>query len=132
MDDIQQTIPEPQPVSPPSSEVVSPPPPRRSNKRYWIISGIVLGILCLCSIVCIALVVSGANKIQSAQAPVLSVIDSYMKFMVEKDAKSADALFSPRAHRIIELSNLEKDLVGSNFAIFEGYQSLELRIFIFT
>ena len=95
---------------------------KKIKQKYWILSGIVLGILCLCSIVCIALVVSGANKIQSAQAPVLSVIDSYTKFMVEKDAKSAHALFSPRAHRIIQLSNLEKDLVGSNFAIFEGYQ----------
>ena len=80
----------------------------------------------MCSVVCIVLAALGLNKINSEQAPVISVLDSYMKFMVEKDFESAYALFSPRAQRKFPLSKLEEMLEGNNYIIFDGYKSLEL------
>jgi hypothetical protein len=129
MDESQQSITEPQQEQPPIPGVVLPSQLKRSNRKYWIISGIALGVLCLCSIICIALVVLGANKIKSEEAPVISVIDSYMKFMVAKDAESAYALFSPRAQRQVPISKVEELLEGNNYIIFEGYQKLDLTNF---
>jgi hypothetical protein len=126
MDDSQQSITEPQQEQPPIPEIVLPSQSKRSNKKYWVISGIALGVLCLCSVLCITLVALGANKIKSEEAPVISVIDSYMRFMVARDADSAYALFSPRMRRQFPISKAEELLEGNNYFVFEGYRSLNL------
>jgi hypothetical protein len=46
--------------------------------------------------------------------------------MVNKDAESAFSLFSPRAQRQFPISKIQESLVGNNYFLFEGYQSLSL------
>ncbi len=124
-DELQQPLPqqENQPAPPPDS--ISPQP-KKSSKNIWIIVGVVISILCICSIACVALFGTGMYKVFTEKAPVETVLDAYMQHMANKDADSAYALFSPRAQRQIPISNVEEMLEGNNYFLFEGYQSLSV------
>jgi hypothetical protein len=102
--------------------------PKKSNRKIWIIAGVilVLGILCLCSIICIAIIGAGGIKIANEKPSITSVLDSYIQFMANKDAESAYALFSPRAQRQIPQSKLQEMLEGNNYIVFEDYQNLSV------
>ena len=100
--------------------------PKKSNKKTWMIIGIVVAILLLCSIVCIAIFGTGMYKVYKEQAPVASVLDSYMQHMLNKDAENSFALFSPRAQRQMSISQLQEMFEGNNYFLFEGYQSLSV------
>ena len=99
-------IPREQGESPVPEFVSSPPPPPRENyyskplefkekKNLWAIAGIVIAVICICSVICLALVGTGVGKIMVERAPIESILDTFMKDMVAKDIESAYALFSP-------------------------------------
>jgi hypothetical protein len=100
--------------------------PKKSNKKTWMIIGIVAAILLLCSIICIALFGAGMYKVYKEKAPVESVLDTYMQRMLDKDAESSFALFSPRAQRQMSISQLQEMFEGNNYLLYEGYQSLSI------
>jgi hypothetical protein len=113
---------------PPVSQISTPQPPQpqKSNKNIWIIVGVALVVLCLCSITCIALFGSSIYKVYTEKAPVETVLNDYMRYMSVKDAQSAYALFSPRAQRQFPISKLQELLEGNNYLLFEGYQRLSV------
>jgi hypothetical protein len=106
---------------------VVPPTPKKSNKNLWIMAGIVVAILCLCSILCVALVATGVGKVMVERAPVEATLDTLMKNMEAKDVESAFALFSPRAQRQMSITDLEKLTEGNNYKVFEGYESISIQ-----
>jgi len=105
---------------------VVPPPPKKSNKNLWIIAGIV-AVLCLCSILCLALVGTGIGKVMIERAPVEAVLDTFMKNMEAKDVESAYALFSPRSQRQTPINDVEELTQDNNYKVFEGYESLSIQ-----
>lgn len=116
----------PQQEIPPAPQVSTPLPvqPKKSKKKIWMIVGIVLSVLCLCSIACVAIFGSGMYKVKMEKAPVESVLDDYMRYMANKDAGSAYALFSPRAQRQVPITKINEMLEGNNYFLFTGYKSL--------
>jgi hypothetical protein len=127
MSDESQQIPaqqeNPQTLTPSNS--IAPQPPK-SKRNTWILAGAVVSILCLCSIVCVAVFGAGMFNVFKQKAPVESVLDAYMGHMANKDASSAYALFTPRAQRQIPFSEIQDLLKGNNYFLFEGYQSLSV------
>jgi hypothetical protein len=125
-DESQELAPEPKVENPVIESNVVPPAPKKSNKNLWVIAGIVIGVLCLCSILCLVLVGTGVGKVIVERAPVNAVLDAFMKDMAAKDVESAYALFSPQAQRQIPISKVKEMIEGNNYILFEGYQSLSL------
>ena len=127
MTDESQQVPLPQ-ENHPAPQVSNPIPPQsqKSNKNTWVIVGIVIVVVSLCSIICVAVFGASMYKIYTEKEPVETVLDTYMRHMVNKEAASAYALFSPRAQRQIPVSEVEKLLEGNNYFLFEGYQSLSV------
>jgi hypothetical protein len=101
--------------------------PKKSNKKLWIIMGIVLGVLACCCL--IAVVATGMGVISSAREkyPVEKVLDSYMYAMKIKNAERAYEMFSPRAQRQIPISKIQELFEGNNYVLFDGYQSLSVK-----
>jgi len=127
-DESQPVSPQPElsPVTPPQTFDPLASPPQKPKKKTWLIVGIVLGVLLLCSIVCVAVFGTGMYKVYTEKGPVEAVLDTYMQHMANKDAESAYALFSPRAQRQIPISKIQEMLKGNNYFLFEGYQSLSV------
>lgn len=127
-DELQQSAPESQHENPSVLPDVVSLPPQKSNTNLWILLAVAISILCCC-IICIAAIALGGlgiGSIAMEKAPIESVLGSYMNYMDAKDAKSAYALFSPRAQRQFSLAKLQELLEGNNYVIFEGYQSLSV------
>ena len=126
MTDIQPDNSQPQPIPVFSTEATpSPaaPPVRQSRRNLFIIIGALIASLCLCSVLCVALLGTGAFKALSERGNVEQAVDEFMQAMAEKDTDTAYALFSARAQRQTNLSDLEKLLEGNNYVLFDGYQS---------
>jgi hypothetical protein len=127
-DELQEPIVESEPKA--ESPAIKPDiiftTPKKSNNYLWIIVGIVVAVICICSILCVAIIGVGGVKTYAEKAPIESVLDSYMRYMVDKDADSAYALFSPRVQRQIPISKVQEMLEGNNYMLFEGYQSLSV------
>jgi hypothetical protein len=105
---------------------------RKKRNRTIIIVGIVLVILCVCTIAGISLLsVIGKTAVgfSDNQADVQEVIDNFMKLMTDKNVDKAFDLFSSRAQKKMSISDLEKLIDGSNFALLEGYERLEITTF---
>ena len=126
-DDIEKlgSVPEPD-SSQPAPDVV-PVPPKKSKKTLWIILVTVLAVICLCGGVIIALVSTGLITTFKERAPVEAIMNTLMTDMAARDVEGAYALFSPRAKRQMTQADLEKLLVGNNYVIFEGYESLTVQ-----
>lgn len=103
------------------------PTPKKSNKNLWIIAGITIALICICSIICLALFGTGVGKIMVERAPVEAVLDSFMKYMEAKDVESAYALFSPRVQRQIPIDDVQEMIKGNNYVLFENYQSISVQ-----
>jgi hypothetical protein len=116
----QENQPEPQVFNSVSSQ------PQKSNKNTWIIVGIAIAVVCLCSVICVAVFGTSMFKVFQEKEPVENVLDTYMRHMANKDIESAYTLFSPRAQRQIPIAELEKLIEGNNYILFEGYQSLSV------
>jgi hypothetical protein len=61
------------------------------------------------------------------RAAIEVVLDQYMQAMDDKDVERAYALFSERARRQVPIGKLQELVEGSNYLIFEGYQSLKVQ-----
>ncbi|MBK8619095.1 MAG: hypothetical protein IPN96_18705 [Anaerolineales bacterium] len=103
------------------------PTSKRSNKNLWIIAGITIALICICSIICLALIGTGVGKVMVERAPVEAVLDSFMNYMEAKDVESAYALFSPRVQRQIPIDDVQEMIEGNNYVLFDGYQSLSVQ-----
>ena len=129
MNDTSQQVLPPQenpPTPAPAPSVHPTSQPQKSKKNIWVIAGIVISALCLCSVACVAVFGTGLFQVYKERAPIESVLDAYMIAMENKDAKSAYTLFSPRAQRQIEVSTVQEMLEGNNYFLFEDYQSLSV------
>ncbi len=118
-------------VSKGENSVVEPTPvspiPKKSNKNLWIIAGITLAFICICSIICLVLFGTSVGKVMVERAPVEAVLDTFMKDMEAKDVESAYSLFSPRVQRQIPIDDVQEMIEGNNYVLFEGYQSLSVQ-----
>jgi hypothetical protein len=115
------------PIIPVIEPNIISPTPKKSNKNLWIIAGVAIAVISICSVICIALVATGVGKILVEKAPVESVLDSFMKDMEAKDVKGAYALFSQRSQTQTPIADLEKMDQGNNYVLFEGYKSLSVQ-----
>ena len=68
--------------------------------------------------------VTGIIRVAQERDDVTAVIDEFMREMEKENAVAAYALFSTRAQRQVPLSGIEELLEGSNYALFEGYDSV--------
>lgn len=123
----EELTPEPKAEKPVIEPNVVVPAANTSNKNIWITLGIIVALLCLCSVLCLALGATGVGKIMVEKAPIETVLSTFMEDMEAKDVESAYALFSPRSQRQTPISDLEKMLQGNNYFLFEGYQSLSIQ-----
>ncbi len=98
--------------------------PPRPKSRPWVIAGIIAGVLGLCVVVCVVVLAAGVGKSLLERPKVEAVLDRFMVAMRARDAASAYALFSPRAHRTVSQADVEKMLTGNNYLLFDGYRSL--------
>jgi len=126
-DEIQESVQEAKVENPVVEPVIDIPVPRKSNKNLWLIAGIIIALICICSILCIAVIGVSGFKVGAEKAPVESVLGTFMKDMEAKDFKSAYALFSPRSQRQVPMSDLEKMGQGNNYVLFEGYESITIQ-----
>jgi hypothetical protein len=85
--------------------------------------------LCICTIVGITLLGKTAIGFRDDHAEVQEVIDSFMNLMADKNVDKAFDLFSSRAQKNVSVSNLEEMIEGSNFALLDGYEHIEITNF---
>jgi hypothetical protein len=107
----------------------------RQAKRYILIFvSVPLAIfLCYCSITALGYRHRLANIIrqQTQDTPdAIPILDAFMKRMEEKDPEAALELWSTCGRGYISLAVLENLQKGDNYALFEGYESIELTKFI--
>ena len=126
-DESQDLVQEPNAENPVIESNVVPLALKKSNKNLWIIVGIVVAVICICSIICLALFGTSFVKVMVERAPVEAVLDTFMKNMEAKDVESAYALFSSRVQRQISQADLKEMIEGNNYVLFEGYQSLSVQ-----
>lgn len=110
----------------PQPQISVPQKIQSKKPKNLIIAGVSILILCLCSSACVALIGFGLYRINSEKQPVESVLNDYMRYMVNKDAENAYELFSPRAKRQIPISKIQDMLTGNNYFLFIGYQNLSV------
>lgn len=99
----------------------------KNPKSRRKIIGIVIGILALCSLICIGVIGAGLIKVSIEKAPIESVLDTYMQNIVANDIESAYALFSPRMQSQMPKSDIEQMTEGNNIYLFDGYKSLSVQ-----
>jgi hypothetical protein len=104
----------------------APIEPKKPRKKLWLILGTIAGILVVCCISAIVIAVIGGIRSAQEREPIEKVLDTYMKYMVQKDIENAYGLFSSRAKRQFATSKLQEMIEGNNYVIFEGYQSLSV------
>ncbi len=119
---------------PPMAPQAALQPTPKPNKNLWIIAVAAAGLLCMCSVACLAAIGLGAAGVAGGivavfaeRAPVEAVLDAYMQAMAAKDVTVAYALFSPRAQRQIPISKFQEMVEGKNYGLFEGYRSLSVQ-----
>jgi hypothetical protein len=128
MTDELQQVSSPQEI-PSEPKISTSPPlqPQKSKKNIWIILGIALGVLCLCSIACIAVFGTSMYKVSIEKPPVEALLNTFMQDMVAKDVEGAYALFAPRVQRQISIDDVQEMIEGNNYILFDGYQSLTVQ-----
>lgn len=118
---------EPLPENPQITPDVITPQPKKLNKKLRIIFGVVIGVICLASIICFTANEFGSYKVAQEKAPVRSVLDTFMNYMVANDVENAYALFSPRVRRQFSISKIQELTEGNNYVLFDGYQYLSIQ-----
>jgi hypothetical protein len=112
-----------QPPVPPDQPVT----PKPSRKWLWVllIAGGVLVAICFC-VSLFVLVAGGSATMFSQGGNAAQTVDAFMQAMSNKDVDKAYALFSRRAQRQMQLSKIEEMLKGANFALFDGYNKVQV------
>jgi hypothetical protein len=95
---------------------------KKSKKKLWIILGLGVGVLILAAIFCYAII----GNLSKEANPIQTISDTFMKYLVAKDAESAYALTSPRFQQQVPIDNLQQLINGENYNTIEGYQSLKI------
>lgn len=126
-DESQGPVQEPKTEGQTVQPIVTPSAPKKSNTNSWIIAGAALVVICICGVICLALLGTGVGKIIVERAPIEAVLDAFMKDMQAKDVESAFALFSPRVQRQISIADVQDMIDGNNYILFDGYQSLAVQ-----
>jgi hypothetical protein len=130
MDDIQPESNDPQPQPNPVSygEVLSPSsPPGSKSRRNWVIAIVAaIFVCCLCTGLCGLIFGRGIFTTVRETGDVSLVIDSFMRYMENKDIESAYNLFSVRSRSQTPVSDLEDLISGNNYVLFDSYQSLSI------
>ena len=81
----------------------------------------------LCLFVCVILLFAPVTyNIIKFKLPAKSILDTFMERMALKDFESAYSLYSPQAQQKLPISDLKAMTHGSNFTMFEGYDSLSI------
>src|SRR5689334_21696966 len=101
-DELREVTPESKTGNQTTGSVVIPPAPTKSREYLWIILG-TAALICICSVICLALFGTGVGKIMVERAPIETVLDTFMKDMKAKDIESAYALFSPRVQKQVSM-----------------------------
>lgn len=101
-------------------------PAKRRKQRILIVGALVAAGLLLCVVLCIAAFGTGIIKATVERNDVEQVVDEFMSAMAERDIDKAYALLSTRAKGTVPRSKLEELQDGNNFALFEGYRSVQI------
>jgi uncharacterized membrane protein len=126
-----------EPLPSPSVEMPVPTPtipPKKSRRTPLLIGGLIVllvAVLCLCMGLCCVLVYFCSSTLGGSIAQrgeVAKVVDAYMRAMADKDLDRAYALFSSRAQKQAPRSAFEDMLTGANFAVFDGYEAVEVQM----
>lgn len=91
--------------------------------------GIVAAVLLACALSCVFLGFGGLRGFQSLSRDKVEVeilLDQLMRDMVSQDFEAAYDRFSTRAKRQVPFSEIENFGSGANYALFDGYQRLEI------
>lgn len=81
---------------------------------------------------CGTVVGSASHQVSEAQGEAATLIDSYMRAMANRDAAQAHALLSSRAQAVYSIGDVEQLLQGSDYGLYEGYESAEVARVIVT
>jgi hypothetical protein len=116
------------PMFPPSAAQYIPEPEKpRSNRRTWWIIGIAAAVfLTLGTTVCCIAVLVPSFSAFADMDEVVAALDTFMSRMVAKDVDSAYDMVSSGGRSSITRADLEELIDGGNYALFDGYQSLEV------
>jgi len=99
--------------------------PKQSRKWFLLVGGTAI-LLILCIVLCAAVFTSSFTRTVTEKGDVEAVLDQFMTAMESKNAEGAYSLFSSRAKRQMRLIEIESWLSGSDFVLFEGYESLNV------
>lgn len=129
----QQAAPVVPPAAAAGDTLVQPSPSATPKRKRTVVIALaaIAATLCLCVGACLVFggwgAVTGIIRGMREHDDVAVVLDQFMRHMERKEASTAFALFSQRAQRQVDLSELEAATKGHNYALFEGYESLAIR-----
>jgi hypothetical protein len=102
----------------------------RKRSRMWLLIVISFGAVAVCvclSLVALLFVAAGAFTTSADnQDDWLALSDAYMQAMAAKDVGTAYQLFSQEARREMGQSEFTGPLEGPLFALFDGYEDLDI------
>lgn len=103
---------------------------KRKQRNTLIVVGALGAAVCLCMGICVIAggwrTITGSRKAALDLDEITAVIDEFMVEMEQGNAEAAYALFSARARNQFPLSDLLEMLQGDSYALFEGYESVEV------
>ncbi|MDX1520976.1 MAG: hypothetical protein R3264_05080 [Anaerolineae bacterium] len=96
--------------------------------RIWKIIGIlsVIGV-CAFAIICVFSIGTGIFEVVTQRDDIIATVDKFMKAMAKEDFDTAYGLFSTRAKKQFPVSDIKDMTTGSNLALFDGYESIEIQ-----
>ena len=100
--------------------------PKRRLIIPLLIGGGLLTVICSCAALCGLVFGGSVLGVATQRSDVATVIDAFMQAMSNKDTDQAYTLFSNRARRQMPLSKMQEMLKGPNFALFDGYEKVEV------
>ncbi len=109
----------------PDSPLEAVPPKRRPVKTILIVAGAIFISLILC---CGILTLPSLRGVRD-QDEIIGVIDTFMEAMADQDVERAYALNAEVVQEQLPISKLEELVEGSNYVLFDGYQSIEVTQF---
>lgn len=107
-----------------SNDIEQPP------ERDTFILRLVTSIAIICSCCCLYFGALGIEAIvkffNSEQTTISEKVDQMMRALAEKRVDDAYDMFSTRARRVLNKSDVNKMVEGINFAFYDGYLSIEV------
>ncbi len=108
-------------------ETLNQPDPAKSSRRLiWIVGIVSILGMCACIGGCTFLFGSAIYGVAIERGNVEASVDEFMQVMVARDTDTAYDLFSSRVKRQMDASTVEEMISEANYALFDGYQSVEI------